>query len=101
MSIAPTERQTGDEVARRRLAGAQAVARQRATDPPHVGDEPAPWAATPWMVLDRWAVYAQFAPLLSALARRQLPYTDDDMCHVVACLGKVPQWDTVPARVLL
>src|SRR4051812_17556737 len=61
-----------------RLAAAQAGARERAANAPAAADEPAPWAAAPWMVLDRWAVYAQLGPLLSALARRKLPYGDDD-----------------------
>jgi hypothetical protein len=85
-----------------RLAAAQAIARQRAASAPAAaGDEAAEWAPAAWMVLDYWAVRTRFGPLLSALARRRLPYSDDDLCDLLASLGRVPRWDAVPARALL
>ncbi|HZS00354.1 MAG TPA: DUF4132 domain-containing protein [Chloroflexota bacterium] len=87
----------------------EALAPPPAAPEPAAQAAPAPLAdaaAEPWAPLavtlpDRWSGYWRLGGLLSALARRRLPYDTAALCRILDALAALDTWDGLPARGLV
>jgi len=84
-----------------RLASVQGEARRAPESTERAADEREEAVSLPANALDSWLVRRRLGSLLSALVRRHLPYSSDDLCHILACLGRLSTWDGLPVVAIL